>query len=299
MTVPFRGDELMSRHLKLMGDLGQVVPVAFDLRDESSLRDAMRGSSVVINLLGKHFETPYYSFADVHVDGTRRVADIAREEGVSHFVHVSTAVPVGECSSAWLASKIEGEQTLREVFPDATVIRPTDIFGTEDRLLTRMATNVMKMPVIPVADDGESRTQPVWVNDVAKVVTNAARDPEAYGGATIELGGPEVMTVADLYNFICKSIKREARFFPVPAGIMAFGTRISNARIPILNPYPVYTGEQVKMEAAETILNSGKEGVLRFEDLDIQPLSVESDIAEEVLRRFRRGGDRSSLFYVD
>lgn len=299
LTVPYRGDELLSRHLKVMGDLGQVVPVPFELRDEHSVRDALRGSSVLINLLGKHFETPNYKFPDVHEERTRRLMEIAREEGVAHVVHVSAAQPLRPCSSAWLASKIAGEAAVRAVFPDAVVVRPTDMFGTEDRLLTRMATNIMQMPAIPLADDGASRTQPVWVNDVAGVVAAAARDPERFSGRTLELGGPDVFTVKELYEMVSSSIKREARFVPVPAGVMEFGTRIASTRLPILNPYPLYTGEQVKMEAAETILDYEKEGVTRFEDLDCVALSVQSDIANEALRRFRRGGDRSSLFYVD
>lgn len=299
VTVPFRGDELYSRHLKVMGDLGQVVPVPFELRDEDSVRDAIRGSSVLINLIGKHFETLNYKFPDVHVDGTRRLAEIAREEGIEHFVHVSAASPVSECTSRWLSTKVAGEEIVRDVFPDATIVRPTDMFGTEDRFLTRMANNVMQMSVIPIANDGEARTQPVWVNDVASVVVAAARDPERFGGKTLELAGPDVMTVRELYDMVCKSIKRKGRFFPVPGAIMEFGTKLTSARLPVINPYPLYTEEQVKMEIAETILDYEKEGVVRFEDLDCVALSVHSDLADEVLRRFRRGGDRSSLFYVD
>lgn len=299
LTVPYRGDELYSRHLKVMGDLGQVVPVPFELRDEDSVRDAVRGSTVLVNLIGKHYETLNYKFPDVHVSATRRLAEIAREEGIEHFVHVSAAAPAKDTSSRWLATKIEGEDCVRDVFPDATIVRPTDMFGTEDRFLTRMAINVMQMSAIPLADDGESHAQPVWVNDVASVVVTAARDPERFGGKTLELAGPDVMTIRELYDFVCESIKRKGRFIPVPGKLMEIGAKFTGARLPILNPYPSYTAEQVKMEVAETVLDYEKEGVLRFEDLDCVAMSVHSDTVDEVLRRFRRGGDRSSLFYVE
>lgn len=299
VTVPFRGDELHSRHLKVMGDLGQVVPIAYELRDEDSVRASMRGSSVVVNLIGKHFETLNYKFNDVHVERTRRLAEIAYEEGVSHFVHVSTAIPIADCDSEWLRTKLEGEEVVRNVFPEATIIRPTDMFGSEDRYLTRMAKNIWQMPFIPIANDGESQVQPVWVNDVASVVAAAVRDPERFGGKTVELGGPEVMTVMELYQYVAENIKRTTRYLPVPGRIMEFGTRLASMRLPIVMPYPLYTGEQVKMEIAEPILDYGKEGVLRFEDLNAVAVDVKSDVTTEVLRRFRKGGDRSSLFYVD
>lgn len=299
VTVPYRGDELHSRHLKVMGDLGQIVPFPFELRDEQSLRESIRGSSVVINLIGKHYETLNYKFADVHVHSTKALAEIARDEGVSHFVHVSTAVPLAPCSSEWLRTKKDGEAVVRQVFPDATIVRPTDMFGSEDRLLTRMANNIMRLPFIPLANDGESRIQPVWVNDVASVVAAAARDPDRFAGKTLELGGPQVLTVRELYQFISTSIKRDARFLPMPAKLMEFIFKFAGARLPLVNPHPEYTADQISVECAERVLDTSKQNVLRFDDLDALALSVHSDISQEILRRFRRGGDRSSLFYVD
>ena len=299
VTVPYRGDELNARHLKVMGDLGQVVPVPFEVRDEDSVRDAIRGSGVVINLMGKHFETMNYKYEDIHVTAARRIAEISREEGVSTFVHVSTAVPIGKCNSTWLKTKIEGEDVIRDIYPEATIVRPTDMYGAEDRFLTRMATNIVRLPAIPLAEDGDSRVQPVWVNDVASVVAAAARDPERFAGKIVELAGPEVLTIQDIYDIVCDSTKREARYVPVPGKLMAFATKLANTRLPILNPSPVYTGEQVLVELAENILGKQEEGVLRFENLDAVPLSIRSDVAAETLRRFRKGGDRSSLFYVD
>lgn len=299
ITVPYRGDELYSRHLKVMGDLGQVVPVPFELRDDDSIRSAVSGSSVVINLLGKHLETPNYSFHDVHVERTQRLAEIAREEGAEHFVHVSTNVPAKECSSAWLATKREGEAAVLEVFPRATIIRPTDMFGTEDRFLVRMAMNVVQMPVIPLANVGESLVQPVWVNDVASVVAVAARDPEAHAGKVFELGGPDVFTVDECYKYVMEKTRREGRFLPLPATLAQLAQKIVGLRIPLLHPSPNYSADNVKMEVADNVLDMNKEGVVRFEHLDAIALNMESDISAEVLRRFRKGGDRSSLFYVD
>ncbi|CAN8070781.1 unnamed protein product, partial [Agarophyton chilense] len=299
LTVPFRGDELLARHLKPMGDLGQIVPLPFELRDHDSLRQAIRGSSVVVNLIGKNYATANYSFEHVHVRAVETLASIAREERVSHFVHVSTAPPQQACTSQWLRTKNQGEVVLRDLFPHATIVRPADMFGAEDRLLTRLATNVVSAPIIALPRDGESRVQPVWVNDVASVIAAAVRDPDRYAATTLELGGPQVLTVRDLYDFVCTSTKREARFFPLPPRVMHFGMRLTAMRLPFVNPDPSYTTDQLSVECAERVVDDSKQGVLRFEHLHAQPMSIQSDLGHEILRRFRRGGDRSSLFYVD
>lgn len=299
VTVPFRGDELLSRHLKVMGDLGQIIPIPFELRDEDSVRDAIRGSNVVINLMGKHYETPNYKFHDVHVDGTRRIAETAREEGVEHFVHVSTVIPLKKCKSKWLESKIEGEEVVRKIYPNATIIRPTDMFGAEDRFATRMATNLMWTGVAVVSNFGEPRVQPVWVNDVASVVAAAAKDPELYGGKVLELGGPDVLTIREMYNLVSEDTQRDVRFISLPPRMAELGAKFANIRLPILTPNPVYSMDQVQKENAETVLDTSKDDVIRFEHLDAVAVSVYSDVMKETLRQFRRGGDRSSLFYMD
>lgn len=281
-----------------MGDLGQVVPVAFELRDKDSVRNAIRGSTVVVNLMGKHYETYNYKFDDVHVEGARRLAETAREEGVTHFVHVSTAMPLEKCKSKWLQSKQQGEDVVRKIYPDATIIRTTDMFGAEDRLVTRMAKNIMSSAPVVLSNFGEARMQPVSVNDVASLVAAAVRDPERYASQILELGGPDVLTTREFYDLICGFIQRTTLFVPLPTPVVEFGATLFNMRIPVASPYPVYGADTVMMETAETILDESKTGVLRFEDLNASAISVYSDVMKEAVRRFRRGGDRSSLFYV-
>lgn len=72
-----------------MGDLGQVWFQPFDLRDEDSIRQSVKYSNVVINLIGRDWETKNFKFDDVHVKGARRLARISREMGVEKFIHVS------------------------------------------------------------------------------------------------------------------------------------------------------------------------------------------------------------------
>lgn len=89
LIIPYRGDAYFIRELKLAGDLGQVLFQPYHLQDEESIRKAVKYSNVVINLVGRDWETKNFKFNDVHVEGARRIARISREMGVERLIHVS------------------------------------------------------------------------------------------------------------------------------------------------------------------------------------------------------------------
>jgi len=127
VIVPYRsaGGDYQIQHLRVMGDVGQIVPVRWTLRDEESIYNAVKHSNVVVNLVGQKYETRNFDFEEVHVEGARRIARIAREADVERFVHVSLAPHDPANDSKWVQSKSRGELAVREVFPASTIIRPT------------------------------------------------------------------------------------------------------------------------------------------------------------------------------
>ena len=188
--MPYRGDELDYRHLKVSGDLGQVVPAFYAVRDADRLRRLVEGSDVVVNLIGRDYETSNFAFNDVHVAAADNIARAARETGVTRLVHVSAASASEASPSRFLQSKARGELAVRAAFPDATIIRPSWMFGHEDRLFNRIAFMHM-MPTIPgdpIFNDGEAKYRPVAVTDVAEAIVRASRSSDAVG-QTYELVG--------------------------------------------------------------------------------------------------------------
>uniref|UniRef100_A0A7S1XCI1 NAD-dependent epimerase/dehydratase domain-containing protein n=1 Tax=Compsopogon caeruleus TaxID=31354 RepID=A0A7S1XCI1_9RHOD len=298
VMVGWRGDELDYRHLRPMGDLGQVVPMEMDLRDRDSLHRMLRGANTVINLIGKPYPTRYYSLHDVHVEGAETLAEVAREHGITTFIHVSCANPDPKARSEWVRTKAAGEEAVRRIIPSATIIRPCDMFGMEDRFLTRMARCIVNQPVVLLVDDGDHKVQPVYVNDVASVIASAAEDPEFFRGKVVALGGPRVCTVRDVFNFTVENTRRHSLAVPLPRLIADPIMRLSGLRFPFINNSPTYTHDDVRREVTDDILPK-KADEVRFEDLDIVPADIFSDVGNEILRQFRKGGDRSSLFYVD
>ena len=201
-VLPYRGDEVDVRHLKLCGDLGVVNPIESSIRSLSDIEDAVRGSNVVINLLGKHFETSRWSYNDVHVTFPGVLASVCAEQGVERFVHVSAMGAAPDAPSAWARSKFIGEESVRDAFPGATILRPATIFGDEDKFLNRIAKLSQLLPYYPMGSDAASaKQQPVYCDDVAQAVFNAATAPgNSAAGKTLELAGPKVYTNQEIFE---------------------------------------------------------------------------------------------------
>ena len=141
--VPYRGDHYDVMRLKVCGDLGQVLFTPYHLKDEESCRKAMKYSDVVINLIGREYETRNFKFEDVNIHGPRLLARLAGESGAKNFIHISALnarekpqrlfMPKG---SNFLRTKFLGEKAVLEEFPDATIFRPSDMYGTGDYFTT-------------------------------------------------------------------------------------------------------------------------------------------------------------------
>ena len=99
--------------------------------------------------------------------------------------------------------------------PSATIMRPSLVFGPEDQLTNRFAALARMLPVLPLIGGGTNRVQPVFVGDVATAVADAA-EGKARSGAVYELGGPEVMTMRQIQEFVLATIERSRMLVPLP-----------------------------------------------------------------------------------
>lgn len=173
-----------------MGDLGQVLFNPYYLKDQESIKKAVKYSNVVINLVGRDWETRNFSFEDVHITGARNIARAAREAGVQRFIHLSTLngslkpePHMIKNGSQFLRSKYLSEAAVLEEFPTATIIRPADIYGQEDRFIRYYAHFWRRqLMAMPLWKNGECTIkQPVFVGDIAKAISNAIQDPDTAG----------------------------------------------------------------------------------------------------------------------
>ena len=262
--------------LKPLGALGQSQFVAADIRDPDAVRAAVRGSHAVVNLVG----ILKGDFEGVHVDGARNVAEAAAEAGAASLVHVSAIGADAEGESGYGRSKGEGEEAVRAAFPSATILRPSVLFGREDNFINRFAGMARLSPVLPVIR-GQTKFQPVYAADVGRAVAAAALDPKSHGGETYELGGPEVLTMRELMEWICRTTGRNRTLVDVPDPV----ARMLARAFGWLPGAPI-TWDQWLMLQKDNVAAQGTKGLEAF-GLSKTPLVA---VSEGWLTSYRRAG---------
>ena len=238
--------------LRPLGGLGQTQFVAANITRPASVAHAVQGADVVINLVG----ILAGDFDAIHKGGARNVAEAARAAGAKAFVHVSAIGADLESASAYARSKAEGEAAVKAAFPNATIVRPSTIFGQEDGFINRFA-KMQAWPFVPVMR-GETRFQPIFVVDVAKAIARAALDPAGYAGKTFELGGPDVVTMRGLNQWIAKATGHVPIFVPVTdmvGGLIACAGFLPGAPI---------TRDQWLMLQKDNVVSPGANGLEAF-----------------------------------
>ena len=175
---------------------------AGDVREPETLAAAMEGVDVVVNAVqfpGSPVErrSKGWTFEEIDLKGTRHQVDAAKAAGVRRFVYVSGVGAAKDAEQHWFRYKWEAENYLQKSGLEWVVVRPTWVYGPDDVSLNRFLGFGKLLPFIPMFGDGKQDMQPVFVDDVGRVVADAALRPEA-AGQVFELGGPEVMSMNDV-----------------------------------------------------------------------------------------------------
>lgn len=273
-------DPEAAKHLKPLGQVGQVNPFACNIRDEEAVRHAIDGADAVINLVGILSQRGRQTFKAVHVDAPGAMARAAAESGCRAMVQVSAIGASRMARSEYGRSKAAGEQAVRDAFPAAAIVRPSVIFGPEDGFFNLFGGLARVAPALPLYGGGNTRFQPVYVADVADAVVAALFD-DAAAGKTYELGGPQVYTFAELMAYLLSEIRRKRALVPLPfilGDIQAFFAEFL--------PNPPVTRDAMKSLREDNVVGTG---ALTLADLGITPTAMEM-IVPTYVHRYRRGG---------
>ncbi|XP_020336666.1 NADH dehydrogenase [ubiquinone] 1 alpha subcomplex subunit 9, mitochondrial [Oncorhynchus kisutch] len=280
IVIPHRCDQYDLMYLRPMGDLGQIIFMEWDARNKDSIREALVHSNVVINLVGREWETKNYPFEDTYVSIPQQIAKATREAGITKLIHVSHLNADIRSPSKYLRNKAVGEMAVREEFPDAIIMKPAEMFGREDRFFNHFANMRWFGSAVPLISMGKKTVkQPVHVVDVAKAIINAIKDPDA-NGKTYALVGPNRYLLHDLVEYVYAVAHRPFVPYPLPRPLYHLV-----ASFFAMNPFePWTTPDKVDRFHTTDLKYPGLPGL---EDLGIVPASVEQK-AIEVLRRHRR-----------
>jgi NADH dehydrogenase len=266
--------------LKPLGDVGQIVPIAANIRYERSIAAAIQGADTVVNLVGILYEGGRQRFDAVHADGARRIARAAEAAGVERLLHFSAIGADPQSDSTYARSKAAGEALLREHFPAATIFRPSIVFGPEDDFFNRFAAMARMSPVLPLIGGGTTKFQPVYVGDVADAAL-AALTGEASAGETYELAGPRVYRFRELMELLLNLIERRRYLLPISYSFANF-----QASLLQLLPVPPLTTDQVRLLKHHNVASGRLPGLTA---LGVQPSGLEA-ILPSYLDSYRPGG---------
>jgi NADH dehydrogenase len=257
-----------------LAQVGQFGFEKADITSPESVRNAVKSATAVVNLCGVFGRRMHA----VNVEGARNVAEAAREAGSASLVQVSAIGADPQAESNYGRTKGEGERAVREAFPDATIIRPSLVFGPEDDLTNRFAA-MARLPFLPVIA-ARRNFQPVYVRDVAKAIALAALEPGRFGGKTYEVGGPEVMSMVELHHAVLGITGQDPEIVHLPDFFSALIAKLGWL------PGSPLTHDQWVMLQRDNVPASGAPGLEAF---GIAPTPLAA-VGYEWLGRFRRGG---------
>jgi uncharacterized protein YbjT (DUF2867 family) len=274
----------LAGHLQPLGTVSQIQPIQANLRYPNSVAAAVKDADAVINLVGILAETGRQTFSSVQAEGTRAVAQACQQAGISNFVQISALGADANSNSIYSQTKAYGEHIAQELVPNATIIRPSIVFGPEDNFFNQFAALARVLPVLPLIGGGETKFQPVFVGDVADLIARVI-DGEAQGGRVYELGGPDVMSFKQILEYILKVTGRKRLLLPLP-----FPVAMVQAAIMEWLPGQMLTRDQVRLLAIDNVVSDAAHTEKRtLEGGGIHPSSVEA-IVPSYLYRFRKAG---------
>jgi len=260
--------------LQPLGQVGQLSAIAADLASPETVELAIEGADAVINLVG----TFTGNLHAIHVEGAGKAAAAAKAAGAKAFVHVSAIGADPHSESVYGRTKRLGEEAVRKGFPQATIIRPSTVFGPEDQFTNRFA-GMADFPILPVIAP-RTRFQPVFVRDVARAIAESALDPKAHGGKTYELAGPEQLTMRELNERVAAMAGCHPDLVEVPDFVASAVSYLG------FLPGAPLSRDQWLMLQHDNVA-SGKQPGFKAFNMEPTPLAA---AAPEWLGRFRKGG---------
>ena len=287
MRIAVRRPELAG-FLQPLGGVGQIIPVQANVRYPDSLLAAANGADAVINLVGILSPSGKQTFKAVQDEGARHVAEAARAAGAKAFVHMSAIGADANSPSVYARTKAAGEAAVKEIIPDAVILRPSVVFGPEDEFFNRFAALARLSPALPLIGGGRTQFQPVFVGDVAKAVI-AALTGKAQAGAMYELGGPEILSMREVMERVLTYTMRKRMLVPLPFPL----AKLQGAMLQLL-PNPPLTLDQVRLlEKDNVVSEAAKRDRRTLEGLGIvDPVAVEA-VVPDYLEQYRPKGQFS------
>ncbi len=267
-------------YLKTQATPGSIELLDWNPNNFSDLKEAIKNSDVVVNLIGILFENRKQKFYNIHSKIPEAVAKICSDSDVKKFIHVSAIGANDKSKSLYQKSKFLGEQNALDNFKKTVIIRPSVVCGPEDNF-TNLFSKLSMLPVIPVVGKNY-KFQPILVSDVANSILKAI-ETKNNEGKIYEIGGPKIISFGDMVKSILSTINKKRFVVEMPMAIAKIQSTITD----LLPLPPILSRDQCEiLSEADNVVSNNH---LTLKDLDIDPVDVEAEM-KKWLWRYKDGG---------
>ena len=267
-------------YLKPLGSPGQIELFKTNIFDQESVKQVLKNCDLAINLVGILHETRKQKFNQIHSQFPHLLSNLCNELGTKNLIHVSALGMKEKNTSQYMQSKLQGEKNIQDNFKPSVILRPSVVFGPEDKFFNTFASIAQFSPALPLVGGGKTKFAPIYVGDIAKAIVKALdlnnSEPKIY-----ELGGPKNYSFKELMEILLIEIKKKRFLIPIPFGMAKFQSYFLQ-----MMPNPLLTPDQVEILKYNNIV-SGDYPILK--DLGITGTAIQR-ILPKYIYRFRTGG---------
>ena len=267
-------------YLKPLGSSGQIELFKTNIFNEEDVKQVLNNCDLVINLVGILNETKKQKFNQIHSQFPHLLSNLCNEVGVKNLIHISALGVKEKHDSKYMQSKLQGEKNIQQNFKASVILRPSVVFGPEDKFFNTFASIAQFSPILPLIGGGKTKFSPIYVGDVAEAIAKVLElnnsEPKIY-----ELGGPENYSFKELMEILLLEIKKKRFLIPIPFELAKF-----NSYFLQMMPNPLLTPDQVELLKHNNIVTGDYP---KLKDLGISGATIHS-ILPKYIYRFRTGG---------
>ena len=267
-------------YLRPLGNPGQIELIKTNIFNTEDVKSILNNCDYAINLLGILYETRKQKFEQIHSQFPYLLGNLCNELGIKNLIHISALGVKEKHSSKYMQTKLQGEKNIQSIFKPSVILRPSLVFGPEDKFFNTFASFARISPILPLIGGGKTKFAPVYCVDVGKAITKALElkntKPKIY-----EIAGPENYSFKELMEILLKEIKKKRFFINVPFNIAKFQSYFLQ-----MMPKPILTTDQVELLKYD---NVPSEQYPNLNDLGIKGKTINS-ILPQYIYRFRTYG---------
>ena len=270
----------LSGFLKPLGSPGQIELIRTNINDAESIKNVLKKSDIVINLVGILYENKKQKFNYIHSEFPKLLSGICTDFQIKKFIHLSALGVKKSHTSKYMESKYHGEQNIQNNFKSSIILRSSLVFGPEDKFFNMFASLAQFSPFLPLIGGGKTKFEPIYVEDVATAIVKAL-ELDNLETKIYELGGPENYSFKELMEILLTEIKKKRFLVSIPFGFAKLQSFFLQ-----MFPNPLLTSDQVELLKYNNVVSGDYPNL---EDFGITGTAIQN-VLPKYIYRFRTGG---------